>query len=79
MACDLALRLIGRSLPSFAGYPSIAALSINPGIDVMGHDQTPIFVQPALSQINKNDIVNTEIAVERTIAADTCGTCTLYC
>ena len=39
MACDLSLRLMGRSLPSFAGwsgYPSIAALSINPGIDVMG-------------------------------------------
>ena len=42
-------------------------------------DQTPIVVQPALSQINKKDIVNTEIAVERTIAADACGTCTLYC
>jgi hypothetical protein len=43
MACDLALRLMGRSLPSFAGwsgYPSIAALSINPGIDAMGHFQT---------------------------------------
>jgi hypothetical protein len=34
---------------------------------------------PQRRQINKKDIVNTEIAVERTIAADTCGTCTLYC
>src|ERR1700730_12023399 len=37
-ACDLALRPIGGRLPDFAGwsgYPSIAALSINPGIDVM--------------------------------------------
>src|SRR6266481_9918193 len=39
MACGLALRLMDSSLPSFAGwsgYPSIAALLINPGIDVMG-------------------------------------------
>src|SRR6266849_5452296 len=43
MACDLALRLMGRSLRSFAGwsgYPSIAALSINPGIDAMCHERT---------------------------------------
>jgi len=43
MACALSLRLAGRSLPSFAGrfgYPSIAALSINPGIDVMGQQPT---------------------------------------
>ncbi len=43
MACDLALRLMGRSLPSFAGWsgcPSIAVLSINPGIDAMGHFRT---------------------------------------
>ena|SRR6266478_2024150 len=43
MACDLSLRLMGRSLPSFrggSGYPSIVALSINPGIDVMGQKAT---------------------------------------
>jgi hypothetical protein len=37
-ACDLALRLIGGCVPDFAGwsgYPSIAVLSLNPGIDVM--------------------------------------------
>ncbi len=37
-ACDLALRLMGGCLPDFAGwsgYPSIAALSISPGIDVI--------------------------------------------
>ncbi len=42
-ACDLALRLVGGCLSDFAGwsgYPSIAALSINPGIDVMGQKQT---------------------------------------
>src|SRR6266481_886050 len=42
MACDLSLRLTGRSLPSFAGwsgYPSIAALSINPWIDANGMDR----------------------------------------
>ena len=39
----ISLRLIGRSLPSFAGwssYPSIAALLINPGIVVMGQEGT---------------------------------------
>src|SRR6202521_1033026 len=43
MACELSLRLMGRSLPSSAGwsgYPSIAALSMNPGIDAMGHVRT---------------------------------------
>ena len=47
MACDLSLRLMGRGLPSFAGwsgYASIAALPINPGIDAIGHEQT--FVAP---------------------------------
>jgi hypothetical protein len=33
-ALDLALRLANSD------YPSIAALSINPGIDVMGHEPT---------------------------------------
>src|SRR6266566_1248114 len=36
MACDLALRLMGRSLPSFAGwsgYPSIAALQKQPSFN----------------------------------------------
>jgi hypothetical protein len=43
LACDLSLRLMSGSLPSFAGwsgFPSIAALSINPGIDVMGQHPT---------------------------------------
>jgi hypothetical protein len=34
---------MGGCLPDFvgrSGYPSIAALSINPGIDVMGHNRT---------------------------------------
>jgi hypothetical protein len=38
MARDFALRLIGGCVPDFAGwsgYPSIAVLSLNPGIDVM--------------------------------------------
>ena len=37
-SCDFALRLIGGFVPDFAGwsgYPSIAVLSLNPGIDVM--------------------------------------------
>jgi len=44
MPRDLALRLLGGGcLPDFAGkfgYPSIAALSINPGFDVTGELQT---------------------------------------
>jgi hypothetical protein len=43
-AYDLALRLMYGCLPDFAGwsgYPSIAALSINLGIDVMGHWTLP--------------------------------------
>jgi hypothetical protein len=35
---------MGGCLPDFAGwsgYPSIAALSINPGIDVMCQEETP--------------------------------------
>jgi hypothetical protein len=38
MACDFALRLVGGCLPDFAGwsgYPPIAALAIDPEIDVM--------------------------------------------
>jgi hypothetical protein len=38
MARDFALRLIGGCVPDFAGwsgYPSIAVLSLNPGINVM--------------------------------------------
>ena len=38
MARDFALRLIGGCVPDFAGwsgYPSIAVLSLNPGIDAM--------------------------------------------
>jgi hypothetical protein len=41
--CDPALRLTAAVFPDFAarsGYPSIAALSLNLGIDVMRHEQT---------------------------------------
>lgn len=40
---DLALRLTGGRLPEIAtwsAYPSIAAVPINPGIDVMCHNRT---------------------------------------
>ncbi len=42
MPCDFSLRFVGGGLPDFAGwsgYPSIAAFSINPGIDTMGHQR----------------------------------------
>jgi hypothetical protein len=43
MACDFALRVMGGCLPNFAGwsgYPSMAALSINTEIGVMGQQAT---------------------------------------
>ena len=43
MACDLSLGLMGSCLPDFAGwsgYPPIAALTIDPEIDVMGQKPT---------------------------------------
>jgi hypothetical protein len=41
-ACDLARHLVGGCLGDFAGWsgcPSIAALTIDPEIDVMGHER----------------------------------------
>ena len=53
-AFDLALRLVGGCLPDFAGwsgYPPIAALTIDPEIDVMGQKPTNQVVRQGRSAV----------------------------